>query len=281
MKILKITVLSENTSICALSCEHGLSLFLEYNDNVYLLDAGSSDLFMRNAAALGADLGRVKLCILSHGHYDHANGLEPFLEAYPDVPVYAMRSYGGDYYTGVGGLRYVGVPESLKTIHRERFSLIDSVTMIDDGIWAVPHSTPGLEAVGRRARLYMKKGEEYLPDAFAHEMSAVFDTANGLVIINSCSHAGLLPILGEVHSAFPDRPICAFIGGLHMMGSVDDLDTSLYTKEELEQLTDAVAPFGLKHIYTGHCTGRAAYAMLKDLLGETLSPLGTGMTFTL
>ena len=280
MKELKITVLAENTSACALSCEHGLSLYLEYKHNTYLLDAGSSDLFMRNAQSLSADLGRVKLCILSHGHYDHATGLATFLEAYPDIPVYAMRSFDGAYYSGAGDFHYIGVPESLKTIYRSRFRLIDAVTEIDAGIWVVPHSTPGLEEIGRRTRLYVKKEADFAPDGFAHEMSVVFETTDGLVICSSCSHAGLLPILTEVHSALPDKRLYAFIGGLHMKGSRHGQETSLYTEKELEQLSEAIAPFHLQHIYTGHCTGRPAYAMLKELLGETLSPLSTGICFT-
>ena len=280
MKELKITVLAENTSACALPGEHGLSLYLEYHGNTYLLDAGSSDLFMRNAAALSVDLRRVKLCILSHGHYDHSTGLETFLETFPNVSVCAMRSFGGAYYSGAGKIRYIGVPESLKTIYRSRFRLIDAVTEIDDGIWVVPHSTPGLEEIGRRTRLYIKKDGDFVPDGFAHEMSTVFETADGLVICSSCSHAGLLPILTEVQSAFPGKPLYAFIGGLHMMGSRHGQEISLYTMKELEQLMKEIAQFHLQHIYTGHCTGRTAYAMLKELLGEMLLPLSTGLSFT-
>ena len=280
MKELKITVLAENTSACALPGEHGLSLYLEYHGNAYLLDAGSSDLFMRNAAALSVDLRRVKLCILSHGHYDHSTGLETFLETFPNVSVCAMRSFGSAYYSGAGKIRYIGVPESLKTIYRSRFRLIDAVTEIDDGIWVVPHSTPGLEEIGRRTRLYIKKDGDFVPDGFAHEMSTVFETADGLVICSSCSHAGLLPILTEVQSAFPGKPLYAFIGGLHMMGSRHGQEISLYTMKELEQLMKEIAQFHLQHIYTGHCTGRTAYAMLKELLGGMLLPLSTGLSFT-
>ena len=278
-KGLKVTVLAENTSACGLPCEHGLSLFLEYNSNAYLLDAGGSDLFMRNAACLSVDLERVKLCILSHGHYDHATGLEAFLETYPDIPVYAMRSYDGEYYSGAGGMHYIGVPENLKTVYRDRFRLIDAVTEIDDGIWVVPHSASGLDEVGRRAQLYVKTGENFVADNFAHEMSVVFETAKGLIICSSCSHAGLLPILIEVRSVFSGRPVFAFIGGLHMKGR--GREECLYTREELKELVEAVRPFNLRHIYTGHCTGQAAYAMLKEFLGETLSPLSTGISFAL
>ena len=45
---------------------------------VILLDSGASPLFIQNAAALGIDLSRVNLAVLSHAHYDHANGFEAF-----------------------------------------------------------------------------------------------------------------------------------------------------------------------------------------------------------
>ena len=281
MENLKITVLAENTSACGLPCEHGLSLYLEYKGEAYLLDAGSSDLFLQNAKSLSVDLGKVKFCILSHGHYDHANGLEAFLAAYPDIPVYAMRSFDGEYFSNAGGMHYIGVPESLKTVYSNRFRRICAVTQIDTGVWVVPHSTPGLTEVGKRTRLFVKCGDDFVPDGFAHEMSLVFETANDLVIASSCSHAGLLPILTEVQNAFPGRPLYAFVGGLHMKGSRRGQETSLYTEEELQQLTRDIAPFGLRHIYTGHCTGLVAYSMLEDLLGEVLAPLSTGVVISI
>ena len=46
---MKITVLVENTGKEPLKCEHGLSLLIEFQGNKYLLDAGTSDIFMENA----------------------------------------------------------------------------------------------------------------------------------------------------------------------------------------------------------------------------------------
>ena len=33
--------------------------------------------------------------------------------------------------------------------------------------------------------------------------------------------------------------------------------------------------------YTGHCTGEAQFNRLKDILGQRLLPLSTGMTITI
>lgn len=49
---MKITVLIENTAPEYLKCEHGLSIYIAYNEKCYLLDTGSSDIFMDNAEVL-------------------------------------------------------------------------------------------------------------------------------------------------------------------------------------------------------------------------------------
>ena len=53
---MKITVLIENTAPEYLKCEHGLSIYIAYNEKCYLLDTGSSDIFMDNAEVLKTKL---------------------------------------------------------------------------------------------------------------------------------------------------------------------------------------------------------------------------------
>ena len=79
---MKITVLMENTALegCGLTPEAGLSLYIEYRGKKLLLDAGSSGKFAGNAQALGVDMSAVELAVLSHGHYDHADGLRRFFQ---------------------------------------------------------------------------------------------------------------------------------------------------------------------------------------------------------
>ena len=67
---MKITALVENTVsgqlAGTLGREHGLSLYIEALGHKILFDMGQTDLFARNAAALGADLAAVDLAVLSH-----------------------------------------------------------------------------------------------------------------------------------------------------------------------------------------------------------------------
>lgn len=76
---MKITVLVENTGPSELEVEHGLSLYIEFDHKKYLLDAGQSDSFFKNANTLKIDLDHSDKAILSHGHYDHGDGFLVFL----------------------------------------------------------------------------------------------------------------------------------------------------------------------------------------------------------
>ena len=78
--MIRITVLSENTSREGFESEHGLSLFIKTDKHSILFDMGQGELFLRNADRLGIDLRDVDVAVLSHGHYDHG-GVTDFLPA--------------------------------------------------------------------------------------------------------------------------------------------------------------------------------------------------------
>ena len=60
--------------------EWGLCIYIENNGKNILLDAGSSNLFIDNAKKLNLNLQAVDYGVLSHAHYDHANGIPAFLD---------------------------------------------------------------------------------------------------------------------------------------------------------------------------------------------------------
>ena len=273
---MKITVLVENTSKNELQSEHGLSFLIEFQGGRYLLDAGSTDAFMKNANALGEDLENVTACILSHGHYDHGGGFEAYMEAYEEIPLYMMREATGDYYSGKGKLHYIGLPKNLEMRYETRIRWVDSVRTIAEHVYLVPHTTKGLEQIGVREKLYRQVGEQYLADDFRHEMSLVFETEKGLLVFNSCSHGGVKNILFEVQQAFPGREIYAFFGGLHMKGMCDGREICTFSEEAVQEVIRCLKEAGVLHLYTGHCTGEAGYNCLLQYGGEMLHRLYTG-----
>ena len=145
----------------------------------------------------------------------------------------------------------------------------------------MPHSTKGLEQIGQRTKLYKKVNGQYEPDDFAHELSLVFDTENGLVIFNSCSHAGIKNIINEVKTAFPGKKICTFLGGLHMKGVKDGHEICTFSEEEVAEITEYLKAEGLKKLYTGHCTGEPAIELLQKYMGDMVDRLATGRVLEL
>ncbi|MBQ5583823.1 MAG: MBL fold metallo-hydrolase, partial [Ruminiclostridium sp.] len=63
-----------------LTPEWGLAIYIEFEGKKYLLDTGAGPLFAENAEKLGIDLADVDFGILSHAHYDHADGMDTFFE---------------------------------------------------------------------------------------------------------------------------------------------------------------------------------------------------------
>lgn len=285
---MKIHVLIENTTDSDLQCEHGLSLYIEYQGQKILLDAGSTEAFAENAKQMGVDLKAVDAAFLSHGHYDHSGGFKALLKVNKSVPVYAMKSTIGRYASTSGGVMHeIGVPDEVKEVLKERITAVDKVTRIAPGIILVPHSTASdkLAVIGEKTGLYREvksQASSWLPDDFAHEMSVVFETNTGLVICNSCSHGGVQNIVEEVKNALPGKKIYAYVGGLHMKGRKNGEEICIYSEGEVKALAEYIQATGIEVLLTGHCTGEPAIALLEKYLAEgQLMRLCTGTVYDL
>ncbi|MCD8122023.1 MAG: MBL fold metallo-hydrolase [Clostridiales bacterium] len=277
---IRVTVLIENTSDGILACEHGLSLLIEYAGKRILLDAGSTEAFCGNADALGIPLTGLDACVLSHGHYDHSGGFGKVFLRDPAAKVYARQEALDTYLSASGGMHEISVPQQV-ALHRDRFILVDGFREILPGIFLVPHHTEGLERIGEKSGLYKRLDGRIVPDDFAHEQSLVIDTGYGLVIFNSCSHAGVANIIREVKEACGQKQVYVYVGGLHMKGKKDDREICAFSDAEIDALCAVLVQEGVEQIYTGHCTGTPGFEKLRNRLGDRMHRLTTGMRFEL
>ncbi len=266
-------ILIDNLTRDSLIPEWGLSVYLEYEGRKILLDTGATGRFVKNADACGIALEEVEFGVLSHAHYDHADGMAAFFRKNKKASFYLREGIRENCY-GKGRIfhRYIGIHRGFLRKYQDRIVFVSGNYEILPGVTLLPHTTKGLEALAESAHLYIKKGRAFYPDPFEHEQSLVFDTEKGLVIFNSCSHGGADTIIREAAGAFPGKRIYAIIGGFHLVHTPE---------EKVRELADGIRKTGIERVYTGHCTGQKAFQILKEELGKKAEQIYTGMEIVL
>jgi 7,8-dihydropterin-6-yl-methyl-4-(beta-D-ribofuranosyl)aminobenzene 5'-phosphate synthase len=249
--------------------EWGLSLLINYNGKKILVDAGSSELFLTNMKELGEEVEDVDYAVLSHAHYDHANGFPYFFANNSKAKLFVRETTAADCYDKEFIFKkYIGIPKKMLKDFPDRIETVTGTHQITEGVYLVPHSTKGLIDIGKREKMYRKLGLKWVYDDFSHEQSLVLDTDKGLLIINSCSHGGVINILNEVKAAFPDKKIYGYIGGFHLFNK---------TNEEVLEVASAIKNTSIDYICTGHCTRGRAFKILKEQLGDRIEQMQVGM----
>ena len=252
---MKITVLAENTSACGLPAEHGLSLFVEAAGRRFLFDTGASDLFARNADALGIDLDGAEFAVLSHGHNDHGGGLRTFLERNAHAPVYASRYAFEPHFNAAD--KNIGLDPAL--LDTGRFVLVDEGLEIAEGLSL--HACRGAKPVadfGSGGLKTMREGR-LVPEDFRHEQYLLAEEGGSRVLFSGCSHRGVGNLM---HWFRPD----VLVGGFHFFRLAPD--------ETLAGYAAALDAWPAAY-YTCHCTGEAQYLFLKERM-KHLRYLRTG-----
>ncbi len=269
MEKTKITVIVDNIPDGDLKGEWGLCILVEYGNKKILLDAGSTELFADNLEKLGFDISTIDYGVLSHAHYDHANGIPRFFKDNTKAKFYMRESVAPDcYHMKLFSKRYIGIPETLLEDYADRIELLHGDYELCDGVYLIPHKTARLEWIGRSEMMYRKSQTYTKPDDFSHEQSLVLDTDRGLVILNSCCHGGAVNIINEVKRTFPDKHLHALIGGLHLFNKRDKV---------VERIAQDISGTGIDQIYTGHCTKDRAYDIMKAEFGNRIHQLKVGM----
>lgn len=264
----KLTVLVDNIPDGEIQGEWGLSIMVEHNGIKILADAGSSDLFAENAAKLGFNIVDVDYATLSHAHFDHANGMPRFFTENSEAKFYLRESAAENcYFKKLFVTKYIGMPKNVTVNYVNRIEYVSGIYKLCEGAYLVPHSTKGLEKIGKREMMYKRTNQGWRSDDFSHEQSLVLDTEKGLVIINCCSHGGAVNIINETQAAFPDKHVYALIGGFHLFRR---------SNKEIREIANSLKNTGIDYVCTGHCTKERAYGILKEVLGDMVDQMHVG-----
>jgi 7,8-dihydropterin-6-yl-methyl-4-(beta-D-ribofuranosyl)aminobenzene 5'-phosphate synthase len=95
-------------------------------------------------------------------------------------------------------------------------------------------------------------------DTIPEDQALVLNTPEGLVVVTGCGHAGIINILTFARAEFPNEPVEAVIGGLHLFPATD---------EQLDWTADKMKEFKVANLMGAHCTGIEAVYHIRGRLG--------------
>lgn len=262
--------------------EWGFSALVEGDNHRVLLDTGAHpDTVLQNAQDLKIDLSDVKEVILTHNHWDHVSGLmtlrREMMKKNP-AALSVVHVARGIFYSRPGPDGEANKLVSLKKEYEAtggKFIEHDQASELFPGWWLtgpVPRKYP--------ERNWSSTGMVQTPsglveDTIPEDQSLVLNTPQGLVVITGCGHAGIINILTFAREEFPNEPVEAVIGGLHLFPATDD---------QLNWTADKMKDFNVAHLIGAHCTGIEAVYRIRGRLAlpRAAAVVGTvGSTFVL
>lgn len=260
----RIVTLIENSQgeHLALKTEHGISFYIETNQQKILFDTGQSGAFIENAEKLGINLKDLNVVALSHGHYDHSGGFKSLTEYTNSFNLILGKGFFNKKFA-TDGLSYEFLGNDFdenymkrKKIHYE--FLEEPIRQIATGVYALTDFSrvhPD-EVINPRFVLETEKG--FVPDPFTDEICLAVDTEKGFVVLVGCSHPGIKNMLDTARKLLP-KPIYSVIGGTHLVEASPNClaDSLQYFKN---------AGFGA--VGVSHCTGAKATAELEKTIKE-------------
>ncbi len=263
---MKLTVLTDNNTYIDQYYlgEPAVCYLLEDGDDQLLFDLGYSDVYLKNAQAMGLDLGKIHTLVFSHGHNDHTGGL-----------VYLPPEFSGSRIVGhpnllepkKGGGLSISSPVSTEDLSGSfQLQLSREPQKLSEHIWflgEIPRHFPfeNQKAVGMR---YVRGRWE--PDYVLDDSAMVLLVSDGIFIVTGCSHSGICNIIRYAKQVTRCSQVLGVIGGFHLFD--DDAEQTAQTAAFFQEE-------GLKQFYPCHCTSLQAKLRLSKRL--PLREVGVGL----
>ena len=265
VKTLKVTILSTMLADEGIG-EWGFAALVEADGHRILLDTGARpETVLSNARELHVDLSDVSEVILTHNHDDHVGGLltlrREFMKQNPKALsiahvgrgiFYSRPQEGGKEGNPMIGLR--ADYEALGGTFIEHGGALE----LFPGAWLtgpVPRTYP---EHNRSVKGKIKTPDGLVEDTIPEDQSLILNTPKGLVLVTGCGHAGVINILTFAEKQFPNTPVYAVIGGLHLFPATD---------QQIDWTADKLKGFGLSYLVGAHCTGINSVYQIRQHLG--------------
>jgi 7,8-dihydropterin-6-yl-methyl-4-(beta-D-ribofuranosyl)aminobenzene 5'-phosphate synthase len=261
----KVTILSTMLADQGIG-EWGFSALVEAGDHRVLVDTGARpQTVLQNARELGIELSSVQEVVLTHNHDDHTGGLMTLRqELMKKNPAALSRAHvaKGIFYS-----------RPAKSGGEDNIMIAVKKSYEAAGGTFIEHETsaeifPGAWLTGPVTRVYPERnwsvsGQVRTPaglveDNIPEDQSLVLTTAQGLIVISGCGHAGVVNILTFGRNEFPNVPVYAVVGGLHLFSASD---------KQISWTADKLKPFQISYLLGAHCTGIESVYQLRQQLG--------------
>jgi 7,8-dihydropterin-6-yl-methyl-4-(beta-D-ribofuranosyl)aminobenzene 5'-phosphate synthase len=260
MKV-KIYALVDNCASNVAQAEHGLSYLVEY-DSTVLFDAGQSDLFLKNAKVLEVPISDVSHVVLSHGHYDHGNGLTHFggkpLVCHPQV--FTSRFTGKQR-------KPIGIKAS-KAELASKYNLV-----LSDGVYKLSPNMYYLGQIPRTVSFENQTQTFYLennePDPLTDDSALAITTSKGLFIVSGCAHAGICNTIVYAQNITGVKKVWGVFGGFHLK----------LANKQTQQTIEFIKALEPEIVMPAHCTELPALAEFYKVFGGEQVKAGTLYTF--
>ncbi|MBN1621510.1 MAG: MBL fold metallo-hydrolase [Endomicrobiales bacterium] len=206
------------------------------NNNI-LFDTGEDWQYLsNNFRIMGVDISNIEKVVISHNHWDHANGLWELLNSRQGLEVFVCSGFGREFRDKVNKLN-------------GKLEEVNKIRKLDENIFVTGEITGEYKS-------------KYMP-----EQAMVLQTDNGISVLTGCAHPGIVDMLYLVKRHFPNKRMYFVGGGFHLMDK---------HREEIENVVNGFKELGVQKVGPSHCTGDYAESMFKKHYGNNFINLKVG-----
>ena len=267
-----LTVLVEN---CAarrgVLGEHGWAVWIETPSVRILLDAGQGLALRHNAEVLGVTLSSADAVVLSHGHYDHADGLWAVRDQLAQARLFAHPAAFQQRYSAstAAGVRPVGSSLHEPAQVRQCFSELlytETWTEVAPRVFVTGEIPRNNDFEDTGDPFFLDEALER-PDPLRDDQALVLETERGLAVILGCGHAGVANTLDHVAEHTGEQRFHLVVGGMHLRNA---------SPQRIQLTVEALRRHRVERVGPAHCTGLAATAEMMRAWGNRFVTIGAG-----